>query len=73
MESDDGANNTIETIHGYPMELLLREHGVLLYTITIGSLILGIPLATHILWHLRVASNARDPIKLKKSWLEFCL
>ena len=29
-----------ETIHGYPMERLIREHSTLLYIITIGSLVL---------------------------------
>ena len=58
MDSDTLAVNN-ETIHGYPMERLIREHSLFLYIITIGSLILGIPLALHILRHLRVASNAR--------------
>ena len=39
---------------GYAMEELIRDHHVALFCVCLGSLILGLPLAWNILWHLRV-------------------
>ena len=38
---------------GYAMEVLFRDHHVILICICLGSLILGVPLAWNALWHLK--------------------
>ena len=43
-----------DTEESYAMEILLRDHHVVLLVMCFGSLILGVPLAWNMLWHLRV-------------------
>ena len=38
---------------GYAMEVLFRDHHVTLFCVSLGSLILGFPLAWNVLWHLK--------------------
>ena len=38
---------------GYAMEVLFRDHHVALFCVSLGSLILGLPLAWNALWHLQ--------------------
>ena len=38
----------------YAMEILLRDFQVVLFATCLGSLILGLPLAWNLLWHLKV-------------------
>ena len=38
----------------YAMEILLRDFQVVLFAICLGSLIMGLPLAWNLLWHLKV-------------------
>ena len=50
-------NNSVQEDNlpdGYAMEELIRDHHVALFCVCLGSLILGLPLAWNILWHLRV-------------------
>ena len=37
----------------YAMEVLIRDHRVVLISVSLGSLILGLPLAWNMLWHLK--------------------
>ena len=37
----------------YAMEVLFRDHHVALISVSLGSLILGLPLAWNMLWHLK--------------------
>ena len=46
-----GKQNTNED---YAMDILLRDFQVVLFAICLGSLILGLPLAWNMLWHLKV-------------------
>ena len=39
---------------GFAMEVLFRDHQVFLFSVSLGSLILGVPLAWNSLWNLRV-------------------
>ena len=50
--SDDGFSQD------HSMALLMHGYRVTLMVICVGCLILGIPVAYGMLWHLRVATNA---------------
>ena len=52
MEFED-ANVTSMDGDNYAMAVLFREHRTVLALPSIASLILGIPLATNMLWHLK--------------------
>ena len=38
---------------GFALEALIEEHHVALVIVCLGSLILGVPLAWNVLWHLK--------------------
>ena len=38
---------------GFAMEVLFKHHHVALFSVSLGSLILGLPLAWNALWHLQ--------------------
>ena len=53
---------------GFALEALIEEHNVALVIVCLGSLILGVPLAWNVLWHLKESlSNIKycTPIILK--------
>ena len=53
----------------YAMEVLLTHHPqarVALFWVILGSLILGVPLAWNVLWHLNVSFSMQS----KKSFLQ---
>ena len=39
--------------NGFALEALIEEHHVALVIVCLGSLILGVPLAWNVLWHLK--------------------
>ena len=39
---------------GYAFEELFRDHHVALFSASLASIILGLPLAWNVLWHLKV-------------------
>ena len=39
--------------NGFALEALIEEHNVALVIVCLGSLILGVPLAWNVLWHLK--------------------
>ena len=53
MESDDetAQENLAE---GYAFEELFRDHHVACFSASLASIILGLPLAWNVLWHLKV-------------------
>ena len=44
-------DNNLE--EGFAMELLFRDHQMALFSVSLGSLILGLPLAWNSLWNLK--------------------
>ena len=52
---------------GYAMEVLFRDHQVALFSVSLGSLILGLPLAWNSLWNLkaRLSSFLFDKIVIR--------
>ena len=57
--SGDGFSSPSEAkTDDHCMALLMQSYRVTLMVICVGSLILGLPVAYGMLWHLRVATNA---------------
>ena len=53
----DSKNVTVDGnfTKGYAMEVVFSHHNAALFIVILGSLILGVPLAWNILWHLKVS------------------
>ena len=51
----DSKNATVDGnfTEGYAMEVIFSQHCSALFVVILGSLILGVPLAWNILWHLK--------------------
>ena len=68
---------------GYAMEVVFSHHSTALFAVILGSLILGLPLAWNMLWHLKESAFQYDPLDLRYvifliytsqlvEWLQFC-
>ena len=65
----DNSSAQVNTTACYAMEVLLTQHPqarVALFWVILGSLILGVPLAWNVLWHLNVSFSMQS----KKSFLQ---
>ena len=49
----DIINAQEDVTKGFALEALIEEHHVALVIVCLGSLILGVPLAWNVLWHLK--------------------
>ena len=45
---------------GYAMEALIEDYHVALFFVCLGSLILGVPLAWNMLWHLKERNLSKN-------------
>ena len=49
----DSVTDQENSVEAYAWEVLLRDHHVALFSVCFGSLVLGLPLAWNVLWHLK--------------------
>ena len=63
----DSENTTVygNFTQGYAMEVAFSRHSTALLGVILGSLILGLPLAWNILWHLKVSVCQYDSLGLR--------
>ena len=59
-----------DTKESYAMELLFRDHHAVLLVVCFVSLILGVPLAWNMLWHLQVRKNINQCVIAPKQFLQ---
>ena len=55
-------NRTVQEdlANGFAMEALIKDYHAALFFVCLGSLILGVPLAWNILWHLKERNSMKD-------------
>ena len=67
MDLDNGTVQE-EFAKGYAMEALIKDYHAALFFVCLGSLILGVPLAWNILWHLKERNSNERYLIPSDSW-----